>query len=103
MQLKNTAEGHVGGAATADPRRTRPEVGGRPETTADSSAASRLTNRAQLGVECGGSTPAVVLVNLAVAFPPVVKLAGCDSEPPNNRPAQIVDRAICRFGFRADG
>src|SRR5467141_1199746 len=40
------AKGHVGGAATGDPRGTGPEVGGRPETAADSSAASRLTNRA---------------------------------------------------------
>jgi hypothetical protein len=50
------AEGHVGGAATGDPRGTGPEVRGRPETAADSSAASRLTNRALLGVGCGGST-----------------------------------------------
>src|SRR5581483_920956 len=38
------------------PRGTGQEVGGRPETTADSSAASRLTNRVLLGVGCGGST-----------------------------------------------
>src|SRR5712692_6204429 len=30
--------------------------------------------------------PAVVLVHLAVAFPPVVELAGCDIEPPNEPP-----------------
>src|SRR5262249_11575853 len=37
------AEGHAGGAAAGDPRGARPEVGGGPETTADSSPASRLT------------------------------------------------------------
>src|SRR5216683_5961818 len=30
--------------------------------------------------------PAVVLVHLAVAVPPVVELAGCDVEPPNEPP-----------------
>jgi hypothetical protein len=33
--------------------------------------------------------PAVVLVHLPVAFPPVVELAGGDVEPPMNRPAPI--------------
>jgi hypothetical protein len=33
-----------------------------------------------------GGNPAVVLVHLAVAFPPVVELAGCDIEPPDEPP-----------------
>src|SRR5580704_17386722 len=40
-----TPKGHAGGAAAGDPRGLRPEVGGGPETTADSPPASRLTCR----------------------------------------------------------
>jgi hypothetical protein len=54
------AQGHVGGAATGDLHGTGPEVGGCPETTADSSAASRLTNCWALSRSrtfiCGGET-----------------------------------------------
>ena len=39
------SEGHVGWAATGDPRGARPEVGGGAEAKADSSPASRLTHR----------------------------------------------------------
>ena len=38
---------HVGGAAAGNPRGARPEVGCGPETTADSSPASRLTYRSR--------------------------------------------------------
>ena len=52
------AEGHAGGAAAKDSRRARSEAGGGPETTANSSPASRLT---QIAPSCapGDSSRAI--------------------------------------------